>query len=254
MIQVIFAQHSNQYYFEKAWIETFQTMEEAESYIYKVEFFFNVCHTFQITIIKEDGEVVYRPITKSRFSIVEQLKTYENYLNTNKDNPYKILRLDRLLKEYKESSKNFDKLIKSLPKWDHVDRICQLEKLVKMNFDIKYSIYGEPYFIRDRWVKYLFNAINDDNFDVAIVCDDIKAKDLFLKWLFPFMIVSEEGDFFCNKTEITQKNTLDPRHNCLQFEIISINDAYKNIDINQLYAQIFELINEEKEKYKKIMK
>lgn len=143
----------------------------------------------------------------------------------------------------------FKEFITALPEWDSIDRVAELTRRIKINLSLydKDDETLQHSTLIVNLLKALFHRI-----DTVIVGKQGIGKSTFIRWIYPFIDEErppqdrEDGTLYiiANKVLILECKELFPLRveDCdkvLVCEIININYSYTNIDVKQLYAQVF---------------
>lgn len=148
---------------------------------------------------------------------------------------------------------DFEFFIATLPEWDNKDRVSELEKLVKIETKIFYSDIGYCREYPRVWVRRIIRRILQGTTDIFFVGEQGIGKSTLISYLCPFKhemypdLKTEAR--LTGKGVVVHETELMPNlsvwySGCLVCYIRDIDYSYTNIDIKQLYAQVFE---EEKE-------
>lgn len=141
----------------------------------------------------------------------------------------------------------FKEFITTLPEWDGKDRIAELTRRIKINLSL-YDMNDETVqrsTVMVNLLKALFHRI-----DTVIVGKQGIGKSTFIRWIYPFIdgerLPQDREDvtlyIIANKVLILECNEFIPLKvsgKVLICEIIDIDYSYIDIDIKQLYAQVF---------------
>lgn len=148
----------------------------------------------------------------------------------------------------------FEEFITTLPEWDSKDRIAELTRRIKINLSL-YDMDDETVqrsTVMVNFLKALFHRI-----DTVIVGKQGIGKSTFIRWIYPFIdgerLPQDREDvtlyIIANKVLILECNEFIPLKvsgKVLICEIIDIDYSYIDIDIKQLYAQVFAEAKEER--------
>ena len=150
---------------------------------------------------------------------------------------------------------DFEFFIATLPEWDGKDRVTELEKLVKAETKIldendenkgyRYRDYS------DKWVRRVIREILRGVTDIFFIGEQGCGKSTLIRYLLPFEYVPYQG--MTNAETILTANCIsvhegewvpnqlpDDYSGSLICYIRDIDYSYTDIDIKQLYAQVFE--------------
>ncbi len=154
----------------------------------------------------------------------------------------------------------FKFFIACLPEWDGKDRVTELEKLVKAETKIldendenkgyRYRDYS------DKWVRRVIREILRGVTDIFFIGEQGIGKSTLIRYLLPFeclpyqSITNAETILSANCISVHEAERFpnqlpDDYSGSLICYLSEIDYSYTNIDIKQLYAQVFAL--EEKE-------
>lgn len=148
----------------------------------------------------------------------------------------------------------FEEFITTLPEWDGKDRVRELEKLVKIETKIFYSDIGYCREYPRVWVRRIIRRILQGTTDIFFVGEQGIGKSTLISYLFPYEYemypdLKTEARLTGNGVVIHEAEfmpTLSVGYSrSLVCYIRDIDYSYTDIDIKQLYAQVFAL--EEKE-------
>ena len=148
----------------------------------------------------------------------------------------------------------FEEFITTLPEWDGKDRVRELEKLVKIETKIFYSDIGYCREYPRVWVRRIIRRILQGTTDIFFVGEQGIGKSTLISYLFPYEYemypdLKTEARLTGNGVVIHETEfmpTLSVGYSrSLVCYIRDIDYSYTDIDIKQLYAQVFAL--EEKE-------
>lgn len=139
---------------------------------------------------------------------------------------------------------DFEFFIATLPDWDGEDRVTELEKLVKMQL-VTYAGGG----VGTSPVKRLIIEVIRKNTNIMFCGKQGIGKSTFARWLYPFEqeemmqrgkeveMVSLPNNSLIFETTEKKPPTFGRTSYC---HLKAIDYSYTNIDIKQLYAQVFE--------------
>lgn len=147
---------------------------------------------------------------------------------------------------------DFEFFIACLPEWDGKDRVTELEKLVKAETKILDENNGHRYRdYSDKWVRRVIREILRGVTDIFFIGEQGCGKSTLIRYLLPFEYVPYQG--MTNAETILTANCIsvhegewvpnqlpDDYSGSLICHIRDIDYFYTNIDIKQLYAQVFE--------------
>lgn len=145
----------------------------------------------------------------------------------------------------------FEKFTTTLPKWDGKDRVTELEKLVKAETKILDENNGHRYRdYSDKWVRRVIREILRGVTDIFFIGEQGCGKSTLIRYLLPFEYVPYQG--MTNAETILTANCIsvhegewvpnqlpDDYSGSLICHIRDIDYSYTDIDIKQLYAQVF---------------
>lgn len=143
---------------------------------------------------------------------------------------------------------DFEFFIATLPEWDGKDRVTELEKLVKAGLAI---CIDRNYVYISNWVKGLIIHTCVRGKDIIINGDQGIGKSTLTRFLFPFektevppqckgdigITTIENGASFIETEDVSMLPT--SKYGLSILNIKSIDYSYIQIDIKQLYAQVF---------------
>ena len=143
---------------------------------------------------------------------------------------------------------DFEFFIATLPEWDSKDRVAELEKLVKAGLAI---CIDRNYVYISNWVEVSIIHTCIRGKDIIINGDQGIGKSTLTRFLFPFEKTEVppqcKGDIGITTIENgasiieTEDVSIIPasKYGFPILNIESIDYSYTNIDIKQLYAQVF---------------
>lgn len=143
---------------------------------------------------------------------------------------------------------DFEFFIATLPDWDGKDRVAELEKLVKAGLAI---CIDRNYVYISNWVEVSIIHTCVRNKDIIINGDQGIGKSTLTRFLFPFektevppqckgdigITTIENGASFIETEDVSMLPA--SKYGLPILNIESIDYSYTNIDIKQLYAQVF---------------
>lgn len=141
----------------------------------------------------------------------------------------------------------FEEFISILPEWDGRDRVTELEKLVKIETKIFYTKIGftqYPY----AWLRVAIKKILQGVTDIFFVGEQGIGKSTLISYLFPFEYeiypdLRTEARLIANCVSVHEvefmPNLPAEYSESLICYIRDIDYSYIDIDIKQLYAQVF---------------
>lgn len=145
----------------------------------------------------------------------------------------------------------FEFFIACLPEWDGKDRVTELEKLVKAETKIfigrKNECYCRDY--SDKWVRRVLKEVLRGVTDIFFIGEQGIGKSTLISHLFPFESIMCQNSFSEEKLiancvsvhEVEELPNLPTEYAGTLFcNIGDIDYSYTDIDIKQLYAQVFE--------------
>ena len=143
---------------------------------------------------------------------------------------------------------DFEFFIATLPDWDGKDRVSELEKLVKIETKIFYSDIGYCREYPRVWVRRIIRRILQGTTDIFFVGEQGIGKSTLISYLCPFKhemypdLKTEAR--LTGKGVVVHETELMPNlsvwySGCLICYIRDIDYSYIDIDIKQLYAQVF---------------
>lgn len=142
---------------------------------------------------------------------------------------------------------DFEFFIATLPEWDGKDRVSELGKLVKIETKIFYSDIGYCREYPRVWVRRIIRRILQGTTDIFFVGEQGIGKSTLISYLFPYkheMYPETEARLIGNGVVIHETEfmpTLPVGYSgSLVCYIRDIDYSYTDIDIKQLYAQVFE--------------
>lgn len=150
-----------------------------------------------------------------------------------------------------------EEFMATLPEWDGKDRVTELEKLVKAETKILDENNGHRYRdYSDKWVRRVIREILRGVTDIFFIGEQGCGKSTLIRYLLPFEYVPYQG--MTNAETILTANCIsvhegewvpnqlpDDYSGSLICHIRDIDYSYTNIDIKQLYAQVFTLEKKE---------
>lgn len=143
----------------------------------------------------------------------------------------------------------FKEFITTLPEWDGKDRVSELEKLVKIETKIFYSDIGYCREYPRVWVRKTIRRILQGTTDIFFVGEQGIGKSTLISYLCPFKhemypAFKAEARLIGNGVVVYETEfmpTLSVGYSrSLVCYIRDIDYSYTDIDIKQLYAQVFE--------------
>lgn len=142
----------------------------------------------------------------------------------------------------------FEEFITTLPEWDGKDRVTELEKLVKIETKIFYADIGYCREYPRVWVRRIIRRILQGTTDIFFVGEQGIGKSILISYLCPFKHemypdLKTEARLI-GKSVVVHETELMPNlsvwySGCLVCYIRDIDYSYIDIDIKQLYAQVF---------------
>lgn len=139
--------------------------------------------------------------------------------------------------------------IATLPEWDGKDRVSELEKLVKIETKIFYSDIGYYREYPRVWVRRIIRRILQGTTNIFFIGEQGIGKSTLISYLFPFKhemypAFKAEARLIGNGVVVYETEfmpTLSVGYSgSLVCYIRDIDYSYTDIDIKQLYAQVFE--------------
>lgn len=137
----------------------------------------------------------------------------------------------------------------TLPEWDGKDRVSELEKLVKIETKIFYSDIGYYREYPRVWVRRIIRRILQGTTNIFFIGEQGIGKSTLISYLFPFKhemypAFKAEARLIGNGVVVYETEfmpTLSVGYSgSLVCYIRDIDYSYTDIDIKQLYAQVFE--------------
>lgn len=137
----------------------------------------------------------------------------------------------------------FEEFIQTLPEWDGKDRVAEFSKCVEMRLAV-YSGGGAG----TSCISKLIIEVCKKNTDIVFYGEQGIGKSTLIRWLYPFEQKEITSPF--HRTEASQiangsiiiETTHEPksiREKTSYCFIDRIDYSYTNIDIKQLYAQVY---------------
>ncbi len=145
----------------------------------------------------------------------------------------------------------FEFFIACLPEWDGKDRVTELEKLVKAETKILNDKIGYRYRdYSDKWVRRVIREILRGVTDIFFIGEQGLGKSTLIRYLLPFEYVPYQEitnvetilTVHCvsvHEAERVPNQLPDDYSGTLICHIKDIDYSYTDIDLKQLYAQVF---------------